>query len=105
MTTAVAERNVVVSMEPSARIRAQMRQFRLEGARLAAMILLAEPERIGDQAIGDFILQVPYLKRDRAEEWLRRAGINPWRPANKLKSYERKMLAGILVQYSKGHVA
>lgn len=101
--TAVAKRAVVSSMEqPSERIKAQMRQFRLEGARLAAMILYAEPERIGDQAIGDFLLQVPYLKREVAEEWLRRAGVNPWRSADKLKSWERRTLAEILVQYSKG---
>lgn len=101
--TAVMERRVVVSMdEPSERIKRQMRAFRLEGAKLAAMILLAEPERIGEQTIGDFVMQIPYLRREKALEFLRLADVHPWREATRVGPERRRRLAGILYRYSQG---
>lgn len=87
--------------ESSAAVVAQMRRYRREGCRLAAMILLAEPERIGDEPIGDFLLRIEYLKRDTASEWLRRVGVNPWRACSQLTNHQRRLIAGLLVQYSK----
>ena len=99
---AVAERCVVVPLEASERIKAQMRQYRREGARLSAMIILAEPQRIGEQTVGDYLMQIPYMRRETVSGWLRHAGINPWRPCSQLRSHERRLIAGQLVNYSKG---
>ena len=60
-----------LAVDPSEVLRSEMDRLRRENARLAAMVLLAEPERIADRDIGSFLLEViPYLDRDTASGWL-----------------------------------
>lgn len=97
--------SATVERDPRQVVHLGIVRYRREGCRLAAMILLSEPERIGDEPISDFLRRIENLKLERIYEWLRRAGINPLRPGNQLRYQERQLLAGLLVQYSKGQSA
>lgn len=77
-----------------------MRQYRREGAKLAAMILIAEPERIGDQAVWDFLNQIQYIRRATVAQWLRQADIHPCVSVSEIHADKLKLLAGALYRYS-----
>lgn len=104
--TAVGERRVVVPLEPqSERIREQMRAYRREGAKLAAMILLAEPHRAGDEAIWDFLNRVQYIRRATVAEWLQAADIHPCSAVSEIKRSKLERLAAVLYRYSQESAA
>lgn len=85
-----------------------MRKYRRDGARLAAMILLAEPQRLTGLATVDFLRQIPYIRNEDEQiaAWLAPpecggAGINPLRPGNHLTGSQRRRLACLLVAYAR----
>jgi hypothetical protein len=78
-----------------------LRKGMCDDARLAAMIILAEPERIGEEAIGEFLMRIKCIERDQVEQWLAAAGINPWRRGRKLTDDQRQRLARELTDFWK----
>lgn len=78
-----------------------LRKGMCDDARLAAMIILAEPERIGDEAVGDFLMRIKCIERETVEQWLLAAGINPWRRGRKLTDDQRHRLARELTAFWK----
>jgi hypothetical protein len=82
------------------RLEDAMKKYRRDGAKLAAMILVGEPIRLKKMTVGDFLLQIPYIKRKQAEEWLRRAGVSPWRLGRDLSYHERYLIAGQLARFA-----
>jgi hypothetical protein len=71
-------------------------------ARLAAMIILAAPERIGDEPVGEFLMRIHCIDRDRVARWCQEADVHPWRPGNLLADEQRSRLVRILSAFSKG---
>lgn len=88
-------------MSPTEIIRRELQRSMRDDARIAAMILLAEPERIGEERIGDFLLRIKCIEFDTVYEWLERAGVNPWRAGNKLSTEQRRRLARELTDFWK----
>lgn len=76
-------------------------QYRAEGCRLAAMILLAEPESIGEKPVGTFLLEIPFMTEEIAGPWLAAAGVNPWRKGSKLTGLQKDALARQLTNFWK----
>lgn len=99
--SALAERSNVAPFKASPAVEGQMRRCRQEDARLAAMLLLAEPWRAEGQSIHDFLMQIRFVKRPRVDGWLAQARVdNPRMPVDQLWREERTRLAGLLVRYS-----
>lgn len=92
-------------MSPTEIIRQQLpsllRKGMYDDVRLAAMIILAEPDRIGDEAVGDFLMRIKCIDRNIVEQWLAAASINPWRRGCKLTDDQRKRLARELTAFWK----
>jgi len=86
-------------MSPTVVVRQTKIKYRAEGCRLAAMIILAEPETIGEKAVGDFLLEVPFMTREIVTPWLQSAGVNPWRPCNRLTGAQKDSLARSLTAF------
>lgn len=84
-----------------AQIVEDLKAARRSDARLAAMIILAEPSRIGDQPIGEFLMRIHGVERDRVAQWLREADVHPWRPGNCLADDQRSRLVRILSKFAK----
>jgi hypothetical protein len=93
-------------MTPTEVIHLELVRSRREDARIAAMILLSEPQRIGNKPIVDFLRLIKCMDDEEGQEtiggWLRRAGVNPLRPSSKLTKRERDLIAGQLVRFWKG---
>lgn len=78
-----------------------LRKGMYDDVRLAMMILLAEPERIGSEDIGSFLLRIKCIERSTVYGWLERAGVNPWRAGNELSGAQRDRLASELMAFWK----
>lgn len=85
-----------------AKIGEMIRDQRRSDARLAAMIILVAPDRIGDMPIGDFLMRIHEVERERVAAWLRDADVNPWRAGQHLSAEQRSRLVRILTDFSKG---
>jgi hypothetical protein len=71
-------------------------------ARLAAMIIVAEPERIGHKPVGDFLLgTIKCVEFETVQGWLQDAGVNPWRTGYQLAPEHRGALACRLIEFWK----
>jgi hypothetical protein len=88
--------------DPNPQLTDAMRSYRREGAKLAAMILLAEPSRVGDETIFEFLMRIEYLRRKTALALLRAARIDPMLTRGELTSVQRLRLVGALSRYAKG---
>ena len=93
-----------LSVRPRPAVRQQMLKCRSEDCRLAAMLLLSEPERIEDKPVGAFLLEVRFLGLRTVRGWLRKARIDALRPCGELSREERNLLAALLVRFSKDTV-
>jgi hypothetical protein len=79
-----------------------LRKGMYDDARLAGMIVLAEPERIGDEAVGDFLMRtIVEIDRDTVAGWLAVAAINPWRRGRNLTGDQRDRLGRELIAFWK----
>jgi hypothetical protein len=83
------------------KIRDGLRRGMYDDARLAGMIIYAEPEAIGDEAIGDFLMRIKCIRRETVYSWLEHAGVNPWRAGNQLSAQQRGSLARQLTDFWK----
>jgi hypothetical protein len=88
-------------MSPTEVIRHELSHSMRADARLAAMIVLLEPSRIGDEPIGDFLLKIKCVRRDTVMGWLQAAGVNPWRAGRSLNECQRRALARELTRFWK----
>lgn len=88
-------------MSPQLILRHTKIQYRAEGCRLAAMILLAEPESIGEKTVGAFVMEIPFMTHEIAGPWLQAAAVNPWRPGSKLTGLQKDSLARSLTAFWK----
>jgi hypothetical protein len=70
-------------------------------ARLAAMIIIAEPERIGNDRIGEWLLRIRCVEFETVQGWLQHAGVNPWRTGYQLAPRHRGALARQLIAFWK----
>jgi hypothetical protein len=80
--------------------RALLRSMRSD-ARLAAMIILAEPSRIGDEPIYEFLMHIKCIRRETVKGWLDAARVNPLRPGRELTSDQRRAIARQLTDFWK----
>ena len=85
---------------PSRVIAEKMRQLRREDARLAAMIVLAESDRISEPVI-DFLRRINFVSDRRIAKWMAVAGVHPFTLGADLSVAQRDRLAGQLVLFSK----
>ena len=88
-------------MTPTEVIRQELSQSMRADARLAAMIVLMEPSRIGDEPIGEFLMKVKCIRRQTVTKWLQAAGVNPWRAGKSLNECQRRALAKQLTLFWK----
>lgn len=88
-------------MSPALVLRNTKIQYRAEGCRLAAMIILAEPESIGEKTVGQFLMDIPFMTHEIAGPWLQAAGVNPWRTGSKLTALQKDSLARSLTGFWK----
>jgi hypothetical protein len=57
---------------------------RRQEARLAAMILIADRDRIGGRPIGEYLMHIQGIERQTVAAWLQNAKVNPWRAGEAL---------------------
>jgi hypothetical protein len=82
-------------------IRKELSQSMRADARLAAMIVLLEPSRIGDEPIGEFLLRIKCIRRETVAKWLQASGVNPWREGRLLTKCQQRALARELTRFWK----
>ena len=89
-------------MSPQEAINDRIRQSQRFDALTAAAILKFAPETIGDEEVGSWLRRIgsATLRKDVAEGWLQRAGVNPWRPGSKLSIRQRMLLIGCLREFT-----
>lgn len=89
-------------MSPAEVVRRELSRSRRDDAKLAAMILLAAPERLGTKPIYEFLKLVKCTEdTDLVTRWLRAAKIDPLRPGRDLTRDERGALARQLTSFWK----
>lgn len=88
-------------MSPSQVIRRALSRSMRDDARIAGMILLVEPERIGDEAVGEFLMRIQCIARPTVHGWLQEARVDPWRPGKDLSVDQRRRLARLLTDFWK----
>lgn len=73
-------------------------------ARVAAMILRADPDYAGDQEVGEWLRRIgaSTIRKETVEGWLEQANVNPWRPVSKMKDHQRAAVAAELDKFAKG---
>lgn len=82
-------------------IHEELRRGMRSDARLAAMIIVADPGRIGEERIGEFLLRIKCIEFETVQEWLQHAGVNPWRTGFQLTNEHRGALARQLIAFWK----
>lgn len=78
-----------------------LRKGMCDDARLAAMIVLCDPDRIGDEPIYEFLMHIKCIRRSTVKGWLDAAHVNPLRPGGKLTADQRRAIARQLTDFWK----
>lgn len=87
-------------MSPAQIIDRELSRGMRADAKLAALIVYAEPSRI-QEPIGEFLMRIKCIRRETVAAWLDTAKINPWRSGDNLSREQRAALARLLTDFWK----